>query len=394
MTLKEQATLVTSQLNDLALSLYQDGENEEYDIQFLISDNFQEFEAIKLLNNRKYIPGILNRMDPFVPKDFNSVLVDYLEVIFYTPVEHNDAVEHVINLYQATNHNKTFSMSGTVFTQFIGKQVFEYRDRSQDGYADAYQISYLRMEWDEIISGVAFEQTSLTIGGVVYPVNQQTYRNDKSTIANRQYDAAGNTNLNLVSEELIITVPLNAVTAGSALWQDVHGRTFNKTYTIIDNYGAGGVITKTWELKSGIVNKEQNKIVSFTLIFDIPLPRATVVITHRPLTGTPTTGSPIIVSFSEGGSNSLDARMKDRLVKANELRQGNAYSISFIYDSSEIAKILAYRAHRKVDGDRFDITYTFNDLTFVYENLVLESGSHAWIDNPGLAFTVNFVEGL
>ena len=87
--------------------------------------------------------------------------------------------------------------------------------------------------------------------------------------------------------------------------------------------------------------------------------------------------------------------MRNKIVKANELRQGNAYSISFIYEpGNEISKILAERAHRKVDGDRFDITYTFEDLSFTYENLVLESGSHAWVDNPGMSFTCNFVEGL
>ena len=171
--------------------------------------------------------------------------------------------------------------------------------------------------------------------------------------------------------------------------------TYNKTYTIVDTYGASTTITKEWELKAGIVNKEENKIVSFTCIFDIPLPRATVTITHKPLIGTPTTGELVIVNFSEGGTNSLDARMKDRIVKANELRQGNAYSISFIYEpGNEISKILAERCHRKVEGDRFDITYVFEDLSFTYLDLVLESGQHAWVDNPGLSFTCNFVEGL
>ena len=158
-------------------------------------------------------------------------------------------------------------------------------------------------------------------------------------------------------------------------------------------------MTKTWELKSGIVNKEENKIVSFTCIFDIPLPRAVVTITHKPVVGTQTTGQVILLNFNAGGSNSLDARMKvdanERIVKANELRQGSAYNLSFVYEpDNDIAKILAVRTNKKVNGDRFDITYTFEDLTFTYENLVLESGSHAWNDNPGLAFTCNFAEGL
>ena len=59
-----------------------------------------------------------------------------------------------------------------------------------------------------------------------------------------------------------------------------------------------------------------------------------------------------MLALSEGGNNSLDARMRNKIVKANELRQGNAYSISFIYEpGNEISKILAERAHRKVDGE-------------------------------------------
>ena len=149
------------------------------------------------------------------------------------------------------------------------------------------------------------------MNGTPYPVKIQTYRNNKSTIANKAYNSVGNSDINLVSEELIITVPLNTVTASSALWQDVNSPTYNKTYTIVDTYGASTTITKEWELKSGIVNKEENKIVSFTCIFDIPLPRAVVTITHKPLIGNTNNGGElVIVNFSEGGTNSLDARMK------------------------------------------------------------------------------------
>jgi hypothetical protein len=64
---------------------------------------------------------------------------------------------------------------------------------------------------------VSYDQTSLKVDNVEYPAKIQTYRNDKATIANKEYNAVGNTNANLVSESLIITVPLNAVTAVSPL---------------------------------------------------------------------------------------------------------------------------------------------------------------------------------
>ena len=399
MILKEQAAIIMQNLNAIALDMFTDTEDDIYDIQFYITDNFQLYNKVTKLDDKEYIPAILSRLEPFVPKSSSGVIVDYLEIRFYAKFQHREALERVIDKYKETHHSVPSLSDTELYTQYIGKFVYENDERSQDGNNLRYFYGILRLEWDTILDGISFDQTSLSIDGTVYPVKIQTYRNDKSTIANKPYNDSGNTNINLVSEELVITVPLNATTAASQLWQDIHSRVYNKTYTIVDNYGAGGVMTKTWELKSGIVNKEENKIVSFTCIFDIPLPRATVTITHKPVVGTSTTGQVILLNFNAGGANSLDARMKvdsnERIVKANELRQGSSYNLSFVYEpDNEIAKILAVRTNKKVNGDRFDITYTFEDLTFTYENLVLESGAHAWNDNPGLAFTCNFTEGL
>lgn len=405
MILKEQATLINTILNTITQELYENVQiideepvsvpNSDYDLQFFVTDSFQKFDSSFTINDKKYIPVVVRRLDPFVPKSTNGVSIDYLELEIYAPLEHKEAVETILNEYQTRYHAVNQAYSGSFYVQYIGKQVYEEKEKSVDGDLEEYVKSYLRVEWDTILDGVHFDQTSISIGGTIYPVKVQTYRNNKSTIGNKPYNGENNEDIKLVSEELIITVPLNDVTASSSLWQDIHSATYNKTYTIVDTYGASTTITKDWELKSGIVQKEENKIVSFTCVFDIPLPRAVVTITHKPLVGTPTTGELVIVNFSEGGTNSLDARMKDKLVKANELRQGNAYSISFIYEvGNEIAKILAQRCHRKVEGDRWDITYTFEDLSFAYTDLVLESGSHAWVDNPGMAFTCNFVEGL
>lgn len=392
MILKEQAAIITTLLNDIA-------EDENFDIQFYITDTHQEYQSDYTIEDEKYIPGILRRLDPFVPKSPSGIIADYLEIEFYIPFEHRDTVERILNEYQDRYHAKYQSSGGNIFTQFIGKAIADEVEKSIEGDLSKYQKAYIRVEWDTVLDGISFDQTSVSIDGTVFPVKIQTYRNDKSTIANKPYNAVGNTNINLVSEELVVTIPLTTATATSQLWQDIHSRVYNKTYTIVDNYGAGGVMTKTWELKSGIVNKEENKIVSFTCIFDIPLPRAVVTITHKPVVGTQTTGQVILLNFNAGGSNSLDARMKvdsnERIVKANELRQGSAYNLSFVYEpDNDIAKILAVRTNKKVNGDRFDITYTFEDLTFTYGDLVLESGSHAWNDNPGLAFTCNFAEGL
>ena len=411
MILKEQAALIMGNLNDIASNMLLDTEDDIYDVQFYVTDNFQQYNKVTKLDDKEYIPAILNRMEPFVPKSSNGVIVDYLEIRFYAKFQHREALERITERYKDIYHSIP-ALNGTeLFTQYVGKFIYEDEERSQDGANLRYFYGTLRMEWDTILDGISYDQTEIKIDNIVYPVKVQTYRNDKATVSTKAYKEntwvqdpetgvlthtldTTNTNENLVSESLILTIPLNAQTITSALWQDIHSRTYNKIYEIKDKY-SGATIIKDWELKSGIVNKEENKIVSFTCIFDIPLPRATMTITHKPLTGLETSGSVIVTSFADTSSNTLDGRMKDQIVKGREVRQVNGYSLSFLYEEgNSIAKILAERSHKKVDGDRFDIVYTFEDLTFTMTNLVIEKGSHSFNDNPGVIFTVTFAEGV
>lgn len=411
MILKEQAILIMNKLNDIAIDLLVETSDTIYNVQFYVTDNFQTYNKITKLDDKEYIPAILNRMDPFVPKSSNGVIVDYLEVRFYAKFKHREALERITERYKEVYHSVP-TLSGTeLYTQYVGKFVYEDDERSQDGANLRYFYGVLRMEWDTILDGISYDQTELKIDDIVYPVKIQTYRNDKATVSTKAYKEntwvknpvsgvithtldTTNTNENLVSESLILTIPLNAQTITSALWQDIHSRTYNKKYEIKDKY-SGVTVTKDWELKSGIVNKEENKIVSFTAIFDIPLPRATMDITHKPLNGITTEGTVIVTNFADTSSNTLDGRMKEQIVKGREVRQVNGYSLSFLYEpGNQMAKILAERSHKKVEGDRFDIVYKFEDLTFTMTDLVIEKGSHSFNDNPGVIFTVTFAEGV
>ena len=71
----------------------------------------------------KYIPGILRRLDPFVPKSPSGIIADYLEIELYIPFEHRDTVERILNEYQDRYHAKYQSSGGNIFTQFIGKAI-------------------------------------------------------------------------------------------------------------------------------------------------------------------------------------------------------------------------------------------------------------------------------
>ena len=417
MILKEQAKIIMDSLNDIASDFkvaYPD--DDMYDIQFFITDNFQTYNQVTKLDDKEYVPAILNRMDPFVPKSPNGVITDYLEIRFYAKFKYKEALERITEKYKDIYHSVPLLSGTDLYTQFVGKFVYEDEERAQTGRTEngkpiRFFYGVLRIEWDTILDGIAYNQTEIKIDDIVYPVKVQTYRNDKATVSTKAYKEntwvnnqltgvithtldTTNINENLVYESLILTIPLNAQTITSALWQDIHARTYNKIYEIKDKY-SGVTITKDWELKSGIVNKEENKIVSFTCIFDIPLPRATLTVTHKPVVGDEASGTVIVTSFANTSSNTLDGRMKDQIVKGREVRQVNGYSLSFLYEEgNSIAKILAERSHKKVEGDRFDLVYTFEDLTFIMTDLVIEKGSHSFNDNPGVIFTITFAEGV
>ena len=84
MILKEQAAIITTLLNDIA-------EDENFDIQFYITDTHQEYQSDYTIEDEKYIPGILRRLDPFVPKSPSGIIADYLEIELYIPFEHRDS---------------------------------------------------------------------------------------------------------------------------------------------------------------------------------------------------------------------------------------------------------------------------------------------------------------
>ena len=122
--------------------------------------------------------------------------------------------------------------------------LYEDEERAQTGRTEngkpiRFFYGVLRIEWDTILDGISYNQTEIKIDNIVYPVKVQTYRNDKATVSTKAYKEntwvknpttgvithtldTTNTNENLVSESLILTIPLNAQTITSALWQDIH----------------------------------------------------------------------------------------------------------------------------------------------------------------------------
>lgn len=266
MILKEQAKIIMDNLNDIVNDFKVEyPEDDRYDIQFLVTDNFQTYNQVTKLDDKEYVPTILNRIDPFVPKSPNGVITDYLEIRFYAKFKYKEALETITEKYKDIYHSIP-SLNGTdLYTQFVGKFVYEDEERAQTGRTEngkpvRFFYGVLRIEWDTILDGISHSQTEIKIDNIVYPVKVQTYRNDKATVSTKAYKEntwvknpttgvithtldTTNTNENLVSESLILTIPLNAQTITSALWQDIHSRTYNKIYEIKDKY-SGVTITK------------------------------------------------------------------------------------------------------------------------------------------------------
>lgn len=389
MILREQANIIMNKLNDILLDIL-----DIEDIMFFITDDFQVYNKYSKFEDGKYIPTILTRDEPFVPRSIGGLITDYLTIEVYTEMSNRRAVEQAFETYRQLYHAKADVEAEEAFTQYIGKYQFVEDELSSDGDNRRKFKATLRIEWETILLGVPFQHTKLSVDGVQLPLVQYTYRNDKGTVANVDYNT-DKTNRNLVAEQMVLTFPLNTLTANTRLYQSIHRRNFNQTFTIEDDLSMGGIITKDWELKTGIINREEGKVVSFTAIFDIPLPRVELEITYRSADGDTVEGTVIVSDFQEVSNNTLDGRTEDRVVRSNEVRQVAGYALSFVYErDNPLAKIMAERAFKKVNGDRFDIVYKFEDIEIEMLNLVLEKGTHSFTDDGGVLFTVTFVEGV
>lgn len=389
MILREQANIIMNKLNDILLDIL-----DIEDLMFYITDDFQVYNKYTRFEDEKYIPTILRRDEPFVPRSIGGLITDYLTIEVYTEMSNRRTVERAFETYRQLYHAKADVEAEEAFTQYIGKYQFVEDELSGDGDNKRKFKATLRIEWETILLGVPFQHTKLSVDEVQMPLVQYTYRNDKGTVANVNYNT-DKTNRNLVAEQLVLTFPLNALTANTRLYESIHRRNFNQTFTIEDDLSIGGIITKDWELKTGIINREEGKVVSFTAIFDIPLPRVELEITYRSADGDVVEGAVILSDFQEVSNNTLDGRTEDRIVRSNEVRQVAGYAFSFVYEQGNpLAKIMAERAFKKVNGDRFDLVYKFEDIEIEMLNLVLEKGTHSFNDDGGVIFNLSFVEGV
>ena len=81
MILKEQAAIIMGNLNAIVQDLYTENNNDnKYDIQFYITDNYQLYNKVTKLEDKEYIPAIVSRLDPFIPKSSAGVINDFLEI--------------------------------------------------------------------------------------------------------------------------------------------------------------------------------------------------------------------------------------------------------------------------------------------------------------------------
>lgn len=389
MILREQANTIMNKLNDILFNIL-----DIEDLMFYITDDFQVYNKYSRFEDEKYIPAILRRDEPFVPRSIGGLITDYLTIEVYTEMSNRRTVEEAFETYRQLYHAKADVEDEEAFTQYIGKYQFIEDELSGDGDNKRKFKATLRIEWETILLGVPFQHTKLIVDDVELPLVQYTYRNDKATVANVEYNT-DKINKNLVAEQLVLTFPLNALTANTRLYQSIHQRSFNQTFTIEDYLSIGGTFKKDWELKTGIINREEGKVVSFTATFDIPLPRAEIEITYRSADGDTVEGTVIVSDFQGVSNNTLDGRTEDRIVRSNEVRQVAGYALSFVYEEGNpLAKILAERAFKKVNGDRFDLVYKFEDIEIEMLNLVLEKGSHSFTDDAGVLFNLSFVEGV
>ena len=166
-------------------------------------------------------------------------------------------------------------------------------------------------------------------------------------------------------------------------------------YDIDINYGASTNV-KTMRLLTGIINMEEQRIVSITAIFDNPLPRAELEIKYsNNETDEFLDGTVHLTTFGFSSNTAIDGRLQNRSTKGEPLRRTVGINFSFIFekDNEMSANLVNQIFYRDINA-RYNITVKMEGYEIILENLVMEKGEHSFTENPGISFSVVFVEGV
>lgn len=243
-------------------------------------------------------------------------------------------------------------------------------------------------------AGIISNSIKIKINGEIVNAKMGTYRNDKASAPTKPY-TDGLDSRYMVSEQLALTIPLTAEFQTTQLWRDINTQSYNKIYDVEINYGIS-TNTKTMRLLTGIINIEEGRIASATVIFDNPLPRAELEIKYsNKETDEFLDGTVHLTTFGFSGDTAIDGRLQDKSTKGEPLRRTVGINFSFIFEKdNEMSTNLVNQIFYRDINARYNITVKMEGYEIILENLVMEKGEHSFSENPGVSFSVVFVEGV
>ena len=207
LTLEQQALLITNQLNDVVDELREYTKDEKYDIQFLAVDTLQSINKYKRIDDKKYIPIILTRVEPDIPFTQYGSVTDYLYLTLYFDAADRGVVEEIVESYRQSNTAKNIYVDESQITQYIGKLVTQETERPQDGTNIRKLSASLRINWLIQGAGILSDSVVIKIDGEVVNAKIATYRNDKASAPTKPF-GTGYESTYMVSEQLALTIPL------------------------------------------------------------------------------------------------------------------------------------------------------------------------------------------
>lgn len=330
-TIKEIALEVQSNLNTIALELYE-AETINKQVTFYVTADIQTYDRIvtgefSVGTDILYTPVLLKRVTSGMQNDFVQGI--YRETYIAELLGYDDDKEALQSIFTQYVYSETQTDSKTIGSWTVLKaytQNITYINNvnATDGTNKERIVYTFSFTWDFVIGGIGDNLSTFTLNGSAIDVVGVSYVSDKITIAN--IPLGTNTRpLGATGFSLSLTIPMIDETTNKALFADLVSKSFNKSYTVAWVITGYGSVSYSMTLVRGSVNYQRDQLLSYTVTFEEALARTTLTVDSITL--------PVLdFNFNRKANPLFNAEATETKVTPGET--GYTMGVTFAYDST------------------------------------------------------------
>lgn len=246
-------------------------------ITFIITSDIHQYETDKeTRDGDKYTPGVLVSVgEPMIFTQLD-VKVERFRLTIYGWAKQRHAVEAIFEEYKQGRFNATTINDQKVFLYSTGMKINDFL-LTQDGFnKNRFEAT---VDFEVHMLPFTYDGTSISISLDDVPILYRSiqYRKDKSIIQNINY-GNDNKSVNLVSDAMVLELPLTEKDKVQEIFGEVLDNSYNKKHLLKWEIGAIEKVMEVIVRVGNITAVNNANPLTFYITLEIPYPRQTVTI--------------------------------------------------------------------------------------------------------------------